>query len=77
MTHSIPAYKAPTLLKPFPLLHIPRPISLNISTDFCVVFKFCRNNGSSYANDEDINEKNPPAAKPDESSKKPAGEVQK
>ena len=64
ITHSIPAYKAPTLPNPFPLLHIPRPISLKISMLFCVVFRFCRRSGSSYANDEDIKEKNPPAAKP-------------
>lgn len=64
MTHSIPANKDPTLPNPFPLLHIPRPISLNISFVFCVVFKFCRRRGSSYAKEEDIIEKNPPIAKP-------------
>ena len=64
MTHSIPANKVPTLANPFPLLHIPRPISLNISFVFCVVFKFCRRRGSSYAKEEDIMEKNPPMANP-------------
>lgn len=64
MTHSIPANRAPTFPNPLPLLHMPRPISLNISIVFCVVFKFCLRSGSSYANDEDIMEKNPPIAKP-------------
>jgi hypothetical protein len=65
----MPAYKAPTFPNPFPLLNMPRPISLKISIVFCVVFRFCRSSGSSYANDEDIKEKKPPAAKPDGGSK--------
>jgi len=68
ITHSVPAKSAPTLAKPLPLLHIPLPISLNTSFAFCPVFKpacvCCRNNGSSYANEEDIREKNAPRARP-------------
>lgn len=68
ITHSIPANNAPTLPNPLPLVHIPLPISLNISFAFCPVFKpacvCCRSIGSSYANDADIKEKNAPMPKP-------------
>ena len=68
ITHSVPAKSAPTLPKPLPLFHIPLPMSLKISFAFCPVFNpacvCCRNNGSSYANDADINEKNAPIARP-------------
>jgi hypothetical protein len=68
ITHSVPAKSAPTLPKPLPLLHIPFPMSLKISFAFCPVFRpacvCCRNNGSSYANEADIREKNAPIAKP-------------
>lgn len=68
ITHSMPANRAPTFAKPFPLRHIPLPISLKISEAFCVVDNApvvcCRSSGSSYAKDADINEKNAPIAKP-------------
>lgn len=64
ITHSIPANSAPTLPNPFPLRHIPRPISLKISRAFCCVLRFCRSSGSSYANDELMSEKKPPMANP-------------
>lgn len=77
ITHSIPANNAPTFPKPFPLRHIPFPISLKTSRAFCAVFNpdcdCWRKRGSSYANDEDMREKNAPitspnGAKPDVSS---------
>ena len=60
----MPANRAPTLPKPFPLLHMFLPISLNISLVFCAVVSDARIMGSSYANDADISEKNAPMAKP-------------
>ena len=60
----MPAKRAPTLPKPFPLRHILRPISLKISDVFCAVVSDCRISGSSYANDADMSEKNAPMAKP-------------
>lgn len=68
MTHSIPANSAPTFPKPFPLLHIPLPISLNISRAFWVlVIAACdcaRKYGSSYAKDADMREKKAPMPRP-------------
>ena len=53
----MPAKRAPTLPKPFPLRHILRPISLKISDVFCAVVSDWRMSGSSYANDADMSEK--------------------
>lgn len=64
ITHSMPAKSAPTFPKPFPLRHIPLPISLNISDAFCVLDRLFRMSGSSYANEEDIREKKAPIATP-------------
>ena len=70
ITHSVPANNTVTLANPFPLLHIPRPISAKISLAFAVVeiapmaCCCCRMRGSSYANEEDISEMKAPIPKP-------------
>lgn len=67
--HSVPEYRAPTLAKPLPEVHMLRPISLNM----CFAWPFmpwsrsscdARDIGSSIAKDADIIAKNPPSRKP-------------
>lgn len=68
ITHSEPAYSAPTVPKPFPPRHMPLPMSLNICAVFCEVFivACCHvlERGSSYAKVVDIREKKAPIPKP-------------
>ena len=67
ITHSEPAYSAPTLANPLPDFHIFFPISLNTSLTFNFVDKlaYCGARiGSSIAKDELIREKKAPIPNP-------------
>lgn len=72
ITHSMPANSAPTFPNPFPVVHIPLPISRNTAPAFCVVFRLawvcCLSSGSSYANEADMSEKKAPIPKPVQSN---------